>query len=271
MYNSFYKLKENPFSITADPEFFFSSPQHSEAYSSLIYGIQNRKGIIVITGEVGTGKTTLCRILLSQLGPHVKTAFVLNPIFSNVQLLRFICKDLGLEGTFRNKFELIDSLNNFLIEQANLNNNIVLIIDEAQNLKEKQLEQIRLLSNLETEKDKLLQIILVGQPELHRTLELSSLRQLNQRITVRYHIFPLKQNDISAYIKHRIHIARSPDDFLCNIQFTNQAYDAIYEYTKGVPRLINILCDRALLAGYVAERNKIDETLIHASADEVMK
>lgn len=270
MYNSYYKLKENPFSITADPEFFFSSSQHAEAYSSLIYGIQNRKGIIVITGEVGTGKTTLCRTLLSHLDTNVKTALVLNPVFSAVQLLKFICKDFGIEGNFRNKFSLIDALNQFLLEQSNAGNNVVLIIDEAQNLKAPQLEQIRLLSNLETEKDKLLQIILVGQPELHDILEKPSLRQLNQRVTVRYHVLPLSKKDIPPYVRHRLDVAKDPDDFLNNLNFTNEAFDVLYEYSQGVPRLINIICDRALLAGFVAEKNQIDEEMIHTSAQEII-
>ncbi len=271
MYNHFFKLKENPFSITADPEFFFASTQHAEAYSSLIYGIQNRKGIIVITGEVGTGKTTLCRTLLSHLDSNVKTALVLNPVFSAIQLLQFICKDFGIEGNFRNKFALIDALNNFLLSQSTRGNNVVLIIDEAQNLKTQQLEQIRLLSNLETEKDKLLQIILVGQPELHTILDSPALRQLNQRITVRYHVLPLKKKDVQPYIEHRLDVAKDPHNFFDNLDFTNEAYEAIYEYSNGVPRLINIICDRALLAGFAAEKNKIDEEIIRASAREILQ
>jgi general secretion pathway protein A len=270
MYNQFFKLKENPFSITADPEFFFSSTQHAEAYSSLLYGIENRKGIIVITGEVGTGKTTLCRTLLSHLDPEVKTALVLNPVFSPVQMLRFICKDFGIEGHFRNKFALIDALNGFLLEQSNQGHNVVLLIDEAQNLKPQQLEQVRLLSNLETEKDKLLQIILIGQPELQTLLDSPSLRQLNQRVTVRYHIRPLSQRDIKPYIKHRLTVAKDPDDFLYNVHFTPEAYEAIYHFSEGVPRLINIICDRALLAGFAAEKNTIDEDLITTSAQEIV-
>ncbi len=271
MYNDFFKLKEDPFSITADPEFFFASPQHAEAYSSLLYGIQNRKGILVITGEVGTGKTMLCRTLLNHLQGDVKTALVLNPVFSPVQLLRFICKDLGIEGYFRNKFALIDALNAFLIKESDQGNNVVLIIDEAQNLSSQQLEQIRLLSNFETEKEKLLQIILIGQPELQSKLDSPSLRQLKQRVTVRYHLEPLKEADVAPYIKHRLTVAKDPDDFLDNVQFPPAAIKTIFTLTQGVPRLINILCDRALLAGFVNEQKIITETLIHSAAKEVLK
>src|SRR3989338_5308771 len=186
MYNEFYKFEENPFNITADPDFFFSSSKHAEAYSHLTYGIKQRKGIIVITGEIGTGKTTLCRTLLNKLEDNIKSAFILNPSFSEIQLLSLILKDFGIVTKSKNKFALVTALNEFLIEQSSVGNNVVLIIDEAQNLGIKQLEQVRLLSNLETEKDKLLQIVLVGQPELLDKLQLDALRQLNQRVTVRF-------------------------------------------------------------------------------------
>ena len=154
MYKEFYNFTEQPFNITSDPEFFFPSQHHKEAFSHVVYGIEQRKGILIITGEIGTGKTTICRTLLSQLQSNVKTALVLNPYFSELQLLQFIIKDLGIEGHFRNKLSLLAALNDFLIEQSSLGNNVVLVIDEAQNLKINQLEQIRLLSNLETEKEK---------------------------------------------------------------------------------------------------------------------
>src|SRR3989344_5965287 len=176
MYKTFYDLKENPFNVTSDPSFFFSSIRHSEAFSHLIFGIEQRKGILVITGEIGTGKTTLCRTLLNRLDQKTKTAFILNPNFSEVQLLQLIIRDLGIQTGSKNKAALVDALNQFLLEESSRGHNVVLIIDEAQNLKAKQLEQIRLLSNLETEKEKLLQIILVGQPELYDKLKLPALR-----------------------------------------------------------------------------------------------
>lgn len=269
MYKTFYNLTENPFSVTADPAFFFSSTRHAEAFSNLVYGIQERKGILVITGEIGTGKTTLCRTLLNQLGPDVKTALILNPYFSEIQLLQLIIRDLGIpEPPSKNKLGLINALNEFLLEQTAHRNNVVLIIDEVQHLNVRQLEQVRLLSNLETEKSKLLQIILVGQPELLDKLKLASLRQLNQRIAIRYHILPLEKFEIKEYIHHRLKVA-SRDRHKPALKFNDAAIEAVYLFTKGTPRLINILCDRALLAGYVAETNTIDEQLIYKCAREL--
>lgn len=265
MYQQFYQLKENPFNITCDPEFFFASPHHQEAFDHLTYGIHERKGIMVLSGEIGTGKTTVCRTLLNQLDNHVKTSFILNPSFSEIQLLQMILQDFGLSIKSSNKIKLINQLNTFLLGQTEKGHNVVLIIDEAQNLKIRQLEQIRLLSNIETEKCKLLQIILVGQPELFDKLKLPQLRQLNQRITVRFHILPLERDDIKEYIFHRLKIA----DATLRLNFSKEAIDSIYLYSKGTPRLINILCDRALLAGYVAETFQIDEKIIQKCAREI--
>jgi general secretion pathway protein A len=268
MYKEFYQIKENPFNVTADPGFYFSSTHHNEAFSHLVYGIKDRKGILVVTGEVGTGKTTICRTLLSNLDDKVKTAFILNPRFSDLQLLQIIIKDLGLKTSYKNKFSLINALNDFLLQETSQGNNVVIIIDEAQNLRVPQLEQVRLLSNLETEKQKLLQIILVGQPELDEKLKLPELRQLNQRIAVRFNIMPLEKEELKNYIYHRISKASiSPDRVI--IEFTNGAIDAIYKHSKGTPRMINILCDRALLAGYVAETYCIDANIIYHCAQEV--
>ncbi|MGR3174051.1 MAG: AAA family ATPase [Candidatus Scalindua sp.] len=272
MYEKFYRLKENPFNVTSDPVFFFSSSNHTDALSHLTYGIEQRKGILLITGEVGTGKTTLCRTLLhrykSRLKNNIKTALILNPSFSDRQLLQLILKDFGIQGNFKNKFDLINALNEFLLEETGNGHNIVLIIDEAQNLGAEQLEQIRLLSNLETEKEKLLQIILVGQPELCEKLELSSLRQLNQRIAVRYHLLPLKRDEIKKYIRHRLKVASSKNS-KNNVRFTDKAIDAIYKDCKGTPRMINILCDRALLAGFALETLTIDKNIIQKCIKEV--
>lgn len=269
MYKEFYHLRESPFNVTSDPDFFFSSAHHIEAFSHLFYGIEQRKGIIVITGEIGTGKTTLCRMLLNRLEKNVKTALILNPSFSAIQLLQIILKDLGIEGNFRNKFTLVNALNDFLLQETSQGNNVVIIIDEAQNLSVRQLEQIRLLSNLETQKEKLLQIVLIGQPELAEKLKLSSLRQLNQRITVRYHIMPLSKEELREYIHHRLKIAQDPGNSNGRIQFTDPAIELIYERSKGTPRMINILCDRALLAGFIAETYTIDDHIIQRSIQEV--
>ncbi len=270
MYKEFYHLHESPFNVTSDPDFFFSSAHHIEAFSHLFYGIQQRKGIIVITGEIGTGKTTLCRMLLNKLDKNVKTALILNPNFSAIQLLQIILNDLGIEGNFKNKFALVSALNGFLLRETSHGHNVVVIIDEAQNLSVRQLEQIRLLSNLETEKEKLLQIVLIGQPELTEKLKLSSLRQLNQRVTVRYHIMPLSKEEVRDYIHHRLNIARLPEDPRRRVNFPDNAIDLIYEKSRGTPRMINILCDRALLAGFIAETHTINDTIVQRSVEEVV-
>lgn len=259
MYCKFYGLKEKPFSVTADPSFFFASPKHKEALYHLSYGVNHKKGIIVITGEIGTGKTTLCKFFLNQLKSNIRTAIVLNPYLPQIQLLEAIVKDFGLAPRDKSVISLIWDLNKFLLREAGHGNNVVLIIDEAQNLKPHQLEQIRLLSNLETEKDKLIQIVLVGQPELNKKLELYELRQLQQRIMVRYHITPLNSTDVQEYIKHRLLIAGAAD----KIRFTDEAISQIAYFSEGIPRLINAVADRALLAGFVMETNTLDADIIN--------
>ena len=226
-----------------------------------------RKGIIAITGEIGTGKTTLCRLFLNQLEQkeaNVKTAFILNPQFSNMELLEAIIKDFGISASRRSRLSLISRLNAFLLQESEKGGNVLLIIDEAQNLKAVQLEQVRLLSNLETEKDKLLQIILVGQPELNNKLSLWSLRQLQQRIMVRYHIGPLEKEEIRDYINHRLHTAGAS-----RLHFDDQAMASVAEFSGGVPRLINIICDRALLAGFVEESHQIGAEIMDKCRKEL--
>ena len=264
MYNDFYKLKEAPFNITSDPDFFFPSSRHEEAFSHLVYGIKSRRGIVVITGEIGTGKTTLCRILLNRLDKTVKTALILNPNFSDLQLLQMIINDLDICYTKKTKLDLVGAITLFLIEESAKGHNVAVIIDECQNLNIRQLEQIRLLSNLETEKEKLLQIILVGQPELGEKLKNPALRQLTQRVTVRYHILPLQKKEIGDYIQHRLKVAGGDP----KLHFTPQAIETIFAISQGTPRVINILCDRALLAGFSRETFTIDHSLIQESAKE---
>lgn len=265
MYLSFYGLKVKPFNVTSDPNFIFMSRRHKEAFSHLKYGIQERKGFLEITGEIGTGKTTLCRALLNQLDEKTKAAFIFNPNLSEIQLLQAIIEDLGLRVEKKTKLALFRQLNNFLIEQIEKDCNVILILDEAQNLKPALLEQIRMLSNLETEKEKLFQIILVGQPELREKLASPQLKQLRQRISVRYHILPLDRDEVDKYIYHRLNIAGSDG----SIVFTPEAIEEIYRYSAGVPRLINIVCDKALLLGYVLETKAISDEMVKRCIREI--
>jgi len=265
MYCKFYGLKERPFNVTSDPAFFFLSNKHKEALAHLHYGVSQRKGIIVLTGEIGTGKTTLCRFFLNELDKKVKTAFILNPRFSEAQLLESIVADFGIPFLNKGKLGLVRQLNEFLLNESSIGNNVVLIIDEAQNLKPGLLEQIRLLSNIETEKEKLLQVILVGQPELNARLNLYELRQLRQRIMVRYHILPLEHREIANYIEHRLNVA----GLIGGIEFTIEAVEAIDNFSSGTPRLINMICDRALLAGFASGTKNIDRSIINKCLEEL--
>lgn len=270
MYRKFYRFKEDPFSITADPSFFYYSSAHADAFASLLYGVTQRKGIMTITGEVGTGKTTVCRALMHSLNKNTHTAFVLNPNLSDIELLRYIMADLGLGSHFKDKLSIISTLNEYLLKESCCGNNVAIIIDEAQHLSINQLELIRLLSNLETEKNKLLQIILSAQPELDDKLQLNELRQLNQRIAVKCQIKPLSLEDMVKYINHRIKCVTKRQMFSRHLEFSAAAIKEIFYHTGGIPRLINILCDRALLAGYSAESFVINEKMIERSAAEVL-
>ncbi|MBI4610639.1 MAG: AAA family ATPase [Candidatus Rokubacteria bacterium] len=253
MYEAFYGLREKPFSLTPDPKFFYLSQSHRDALDHLLYGIQQREGFIVITGDVGTGKTTLCRALLGKLDERTKTALIFNPMLSQEELLRSILQDFGLRGAGATKKELIDELNEFLIRLLTEGRNAVLIVDEAQDLSEQILEQIRLLSNLETEKEKLIQIILVGQLGLLDLLSAPGLKQLNQRVSVRFKIRPLSPHETNQYIFHRLLVAGSTGEAI----FSPAALQAIYRYSQGVPRLVNLACDRALLQGFVDQDSRI--------------
>ncbi len=266
MYLSFFALKQKPFTITSNPSFLFLSQRHKEALSYLTYGIHERVGFIEITGEVGTGKTTICRALLNQLDEKTKTAFIFNSDLSGLQLLQTIVADLGIKTDKKSKGALFSELNRFLIEQLALDNNVVLIIDEAQNLSHRLLEQIRMLSNLETENEKLIQIVLVGQPELRDKLKSSSLRQLRQRIAVRYHIEALGKEEVPFYISHRLKLAGANGSAPL---FEEAAFDEIYHYSKGIPRLINIVCDKALLSCFVLEKRMINAEMVRQSVQEI--
>ncbi len=265
MYEEYYGFHESPFNITPDPRFLFLSRRHREAYDHLLYGLQERKGFIQITGEVGAGKTTLCRALLDELGPSYKTALILNPFLTCEQLLWLILVELGLSPESQDRMSNLQTLNGYLLEQLTEGNDVVLLIDEAQDLDTEVLEQVRLLSNLETDQRKLLQIVLIGQPELRTLLDRNDLRQLRQRITVRYHLRSLSRSETGAYIQHRLHVAGANS----RPAFAPGAIRKIHRYSGGVPRLINAVCDKTLLCGYVAGSDQLTARHVRRAIHEL--
>lgn len=260
MYRDFFGFRDDPFRMTPDTRYLFESSRHQEAISALLYGIGERKGFIVISGEIGTGKTTLVRALLNRLDPKVRTAVILNPRLSETELLHAILDDLGVEVEEKSptQKQLLDRLNAFLLDCSARGENVAVIVDEAQNLEAEVLEAIRLLSNLETEQEKLIQIILVGQPELNEILRLPRLEQLRSRIAVRYHITPLEPDEVPTYVRHRLRVAGNEHA----VTFTDAAMKRLVEYSRGVPRLINVICDKCLLAAYVLEKREVDESIV---------
>lgn len=253
MYPEFYGFAEKPFNVTPDPRFLYMSAHHQEALAILTYGVRERKGFIVLTGEVGSGKTTLVHTLLDRIEPTVRAAYLFNTSLSQAELLRYVVEDFGVPTKATAVGDLLSQLNAWLIDRLVRGENSVLIIDEAQNLSPELLESVRLLSNLETSKEKLLQLVLVGQPELNLTLNHPSLRQLKQRISLRYHVPPLTRTETMDYIVQRLRIAGARATV-----FTGRAIDEIYDYSRGIPRLINILCDNALLIGYANQSRMVD-------------
>jgi len=267
MYNSFFGFSENPFNLTPDPRYLFLSAYHKEAIEHLLYGINERKGFIVITGGIGTGKTTLCRTLLNHLGADTKSALIFNSFISDMELLKSINQEFGIDmpPEAATKKDYIDALNRFLLDIFAEGGNAVLIIDEAQNLSHDVLEQIRMLSNLETAKEKLIQIVLAGQPELQAVLAAPSLRQLNERVMVRYDLRPLAFKDIRGYMEHRMVVAGGHG----NVRFSKGAVRDIYSYSRGNPRRINNVCDRALLISYALGRHDVSRGIIKKSIREL--
>ncbi len=247
MYLDFYGLAEAPFKITPDPRYLYFSRQHREAFQVVLFGIMHRKGFIQLTGEVGAGKSTLCRAVLEHLHHGYHTALILNPVMTGLQLLRTILGEFGLPNRDNDRVRLNDRLNRFLLDRTLAGEDVVLIIDEAQDMSDGLLEEVRLLSNLETDDRKLLQIVLVGQPELKERLAGHRLRQLAQRITVRAHLDPLDRADTAGYLRHRLAVAGAKG----RPTFSPWAVRAIHRRSRGIPRLINALADMTLLAGYV--------------------
>ena len=267
MYDSFYGLKENPFNVTPDSQFVYLGEHHREALAQLLYGIQEKKGFIVLTGEVGTGKTTLIHYLLDRLNHgdmRTQTAFLFNPKLSVDDFIAYILNDLDISVQGGTKGDHLHLLHENLIQAYKNEQRSILIIDEAQGLNPELLEEIRLLSNLETAKSKLIQIILVGQPELDQTLLQKGFRQLRQRVNMRYHLPPLSETETREYVEKRMRIAGATKGI-----FTKRAFRDIYRWSRGIPRLINILCDNALLIGYAQEQRVVDRPIIREAAKDL--
>ncbi len=265
MYNRFFGFKERPFKLVPNPEYLYLSRIHEEVLAHLNYAAGYGEGFVEITGEVGTGKTTLCRMFLESLDENTAAAYIFNPKLDALQLLKAINDEFGIPSDTDSVKTLIDRLNTFLLEKKAQGRRVILLVDEAQNLSVDVMEQLRLLSNLETTTSKLLQIILVGQPELGELLETEALRQLNQRITLSCHLVPLSRTETREYIRHRIHIASQKP----GLEFSDAAYRSIYRFTGGVPRLINIACDRALLTAFTQGKHRITNRIVKQALREL--
>lgn len=266
MYEEYYGLGEKPFSLTPDPKYFYRSESHGSAFELLQYATRRREGFVLVTGDIGTGKTTLCRALLEQLDRKTFSALVLNPFLSEEDLLKLMLQDFGVisreevrSGRLAHltKQELIETLYDFLLSLLPLQANAVVIIDEAQNLPLQVLEQIRILSNLETDKEKLLQVILVGQLNLNTLLRSPQMRQLDQRVSIRYELKPLTREEVAAYVAHRLSLAGGS-----TVTFQPKALRVVHKFSGGIPRLVNLICDRALLAAYSARTNRISAEIV---------
>jgi type II secretory pathway predicted ATPase ExeA len=266
MYNAHFQFRECPFGVTPDPQFYYSNAVYREAWATLRYGVEGRKGFIVISGQTGTGKTTLLRKALHQFPANIKAAYIPNTLVSFNELLRLILKDLGLPSSTKDKFNMMDLLNQYLLEQSHSGHIVTLLIDEAQDLSLECLEELRLLGNLETDKHKLLQIVLVGQPGLERKLNQPELLQLKQRVVVRCRLQPVETDEVGAYIESRLQTIGHTSANL----FDPEAIEKIAFYSKGIPRLINIICDNALLNAYAASKFKVSAAMIEEAADDLV-
>ena len=269
MYKAFYNLQRNPFDLTPDPSFLFPTARHNEALATLYHGVRGHKGFVVLTGEVGTGKTLLLRCLLQLLkqSEDVAYAYIFNSCLAPIEFLQYVARDFGLQASGRNKGEVLFDLSNFVIERATRKLTTVLIVDEAHHLSADILEEIRLLTNLETTQEKLLQVMLVGQPELNDKLDSATLRQLKQRIAHRSHLAPLDQNETGGYIERRLQLAGgSPSD--CPI-FQPLAVEAVYRHSRGIPRLINTICENALITAYARQKPNVTSEMVEEVAADL--
>lgn len=268
MFERYYGFEKKPFALTPDPEFFYLSRDHVEAIEHLIYGISDGEGFLLLAGEIGTGKTTLSRVLTRKLEDSIIYSLVLNPFQDFCGLLKSIISDFGLQPVSDERSGLVDQLIDFLLHRVGPEGKTALIIiDEAQNLSVETLEQLRIISNIETDKEKLLQILLLGQEELMENLQSRELRQLNQRISIRYFLTPLDKGEVANYIQYRIKISLAPGRK--PIRFTRSAIAEIYRYTRGVPRLINMIASRCLVAGFVAETHTIDRAMVRRAKESL--
>lgn len=265
MYERFYQLRDRPFALSPDPDYLYPSRVHREALDYLRFGIEGHAGFVVITGEIGSGKTTLLQVLLRNLDGNTTVVRLVNTLLTGRELIESMLLDLGVEVPTPTKPAMLRDLARVLVEQRAAGRRVIAVIDEAQNLSHDALEELRMLSNLETEKSKLIQIILVGQPDLRDTLELPTLEQLRQRVTVRYHIDPLDQSETARYINHRLKRAAVGTP----MEFPRDVTDAVHARSGGVPRLINVICDAVLLCGYAEEQRLVDLDLVRTAVDEL--
>jgi general secretion pathway protein A len=267
VYKEYFGLQDLPFSIAPDPSYLYMSPQHREALAHLVYGVNYDGAFVLLTGEVGTGKTTICRCMLERLPDNCDIAFIINPLLTDMELLAAICDEIGIRHskTDPSSKRMVDQINRRLLKTHAAGRKTLLFIDEAQNLSPSVLEQLRLLTNLETNRSKLLQIILIGQPELREMLGRTELRQLSQRITARFHLEPLSHKEVSDYIEHRLAVAGAHRKL-----FSKRVAKRLYRLSKGVPRLINLICDRALLGVYVQGKESVDINTLNRAASEVL-
>jgi general secretion pathway protein A len=265
VYKDFFGFSEKPFHLSPNPKYLYLSAKHKEVLAHLVFGLQENNGFLKIIGEVGTGKTMICKSFLKELHTNFSIAYIIHPSINSLELLQTINSELGLNYRSKSKKELTNTLNRFLIEERLKGHRVVVIIDEAQDLTVPVLEELRLLSNMETETEKLLQIVLIGQPELDKVLAKSELRQLRQRITVQWELLPLSKEECRGYIHHRLSVAKGKG----KVNFSRPAMDLVYKYSEGIPRMINVLADRALLVGYTLNSKKIDKHIVQQAVKEI--